>query len=98
MLAGAPVHLLSDHCEGALMAMGQQPPPPGNPGHVEPPPGVFCYTNPPKGQEDHACACHRKCVITEDDNGNEEIQIQENVACRSWCFKSHCACPPEECP
>ncbi len=89
--------LLGPHCVLAIAIAAQQLPPEGNPGHVEPAPGQNCSRT---TQADHACACHRKCVEGTNQEGEADpkvIVVQEDPKCRVYCYKSHCACPIENC-
>jgi hypothetical protein len=78
------------------MAMAQSvpSPPEGNPNHEEPAPGANCVHNPEV--PDHNCNCHKKCEPNPDGT-NSAVVIEDNVRCRSACFKSHCSCRAENC-
>lgn len=69
----------------------------GNPGHRPPPKGWRCTPNGYiKGSErtkDSPCSCH---AIASKESGCEEVK-DEDRACRVFCFKSSCWCPPVDC-
>ena len=55
------------------------------------PPGVTCQrAGPPV---DHPCACHRICS-----DPTDPTSVVEDVNCKQYCHKEHCACPVEHCP
>ncbi len=63
------------------------------------PPGHVCVRAVDvKGPTDHACSCQRKCVPSEDSDGNQTVTIQEDNTCLQWCHKEHCSCPVKDCP
>jgi hypothetical protein len=77
-----------------MMAQGIPSPPEGNPNHEEPAPGSNCVHNP--AAPDHNCTCHKHCEQNPDGT-NSAVVVEDNVRCRSACYKDHCACRAENC-
>ena|SRR6478609_8586940 len=69
-------------------------PPEGNPNHEEPAPGSNCVHNP--ADSNHNCNCHKRCEQNPDGT-NSAIVVEDNVRCRSACYKNHCACRADNC-
>lgn len=89
-----PIQHLACLMPMSVGAQGIPSPPEGNPNHEEPAPGSNCVHNP--ATPDHNCTCHKTCEPNPD-GSNSAIVVEDNVRCRSACYKSHCACQPDNC-
>jgi hypothetical protein len=59
--------------------------------HTEPPAGWLC-DNRAKTPVDHQCKCARTCAWNPE---TRQVEEKEDPQCKSWCFRSHCACLSE---
>ncbi len=91
-LGAGPLCLMAQH-QVLLAQQGQSP--------VEPPEypeGHYCaYVTQRNPHPEHPCACHRECVPSEDENGNQTIVTKEDAQCKQWCHANRCACPAKNC-
>jgi hypothetical protein len=59
--------------------------------HQEPPAGWLCG-NTAKTPADHQCKCERTCAWNPE---TRQVEEKEDVHCKVFCWRSHCACLSE---